>query len=92
MKLLLDVNVLIALLWKEHSLHARAVNALTGHEIWICPIVELGFLRISSNPRALGADMEEARRLLEDFIVAWKVSRVADDLPALDSHAELRMM
>lgn len=53
---LLDVNVLIALAWPNHAHHAAAGRWLRDHETagWAtCPVTEIGFVRISSNPRAL---------------------------------------
>lgn len=50
---LLDVNVLIALAWPVHIHHAQAgkwFNA-KGHKGWAtCPLTQLAFVRISSNP------------------------------------------
>jgi uncharacterized protein len=51
---LLDVNVLIALAWPQHVHHAQAHDWFdkTGHAAWAtCPITQLAFVRISSNPR-----------------------------------------
>jgi toxin-antitoxin system PIN domain toxin len=51
---LLDVNVLIALTWPTHVHHEMArrwfdYNAAAG---WAtCPITQLGFVRVSSNPK-----------------------------------------
>lgn len=51
---LLDVNVLIALTWPTHVHHTPArrwfdENAASG---WAtCPITQLGFVRLSSNPK-----------------------------------------
>jgi toxin-antitoxin system PIN domain toxin len=51
---LLDVNVLLALAWREHQFHSTtqewfARNADRG---WAtCPLVEAGFVRIISNPQ-----------------------------------------
>jgi uncharacterized protein len=50
---LLDVNVLIALAWPQHSLHslARAWFRQQRTKGWAtCPMVEAGFVRIVSNP------------------------------------------
>ena len=52
MRALLDVNVLIALLDADHSLHARAMEWLesNAHAGWAsCPITENGCLRIMSH-------------------------------------------
>jgi toxin-antitoxin system PIN domain toxin len=53
MRALLDVNVLIALLDADHSLHARATQWFAGHARagWAsCPITENGCARIMSHP------------------------------------------
>lgn len=53
---LLDVNVLIALTWPTHVHHvaARAWFDRNSRAGWAtCPITELGFVRVSSNPRAI---------------------------------------
>lgn len=86
MKHLLDVNVLIAGIVETHSKHAQAKAWLQDKQPVLCPISELGFLRIASHPRAIGLTMEQAREALERFIIERKVERIPDDLPALDSH------
>lgn len=53
MRALLDVNVLIALLDAEHSLHAPALDWFTQHARlgWAsCPITQNGCVRIMSHP------------------------------------------
>lgn len=53
MRALLDVNVLIALLDADHSLHRRATDWFAGHAAsgWAsCPITENGCARIMSHP------------------------------------------
>ena len=53
MRSLLDVNVLIALLDADHSLHARASEWFAGHAKggWAsCPITQNGCVRIMSHP------------------------------------------
>ncbi len=54
--LLLDVNVLIALAWPNHQFHLAATERLNhGKERWAtCSLTELGFIRLSSNPRVVG--------------------------------------
>jgi uncharacterized protein len=50
---LLDVNVLVALAWPEHSQHALARDWFVRHSAkgWAtCPLVQAGFVRIVSNP------------------------------------------
>ena len=68
MKHLLDVNLLIAGIVQTHSRHAEAREWLSGKQIVLCPIVELGFLRISTNNKsAIGLAMDRARDVLERF-------------------------
>lgn len=87
MKHLLDVNLLIAGIVQTHSMHGRARAWMAGKQIVLCPIVELGFLRISTNKKAaIGLTMDEARKVLERFAAERKAERIPDDLPALDSH------
>lgn len=53
---LLDVNALVALAWDSHVHHAamRQWFAAEGPKGWAtCPITESGFVRVSSNPKAL---------------------------------------
>ena len=83
---LLDVNVLLAAIWENHPHHNRAFRWLEGKEISVCPLSELGFIRISTNPKAIHAPMEKARRLLQKFLTERAAVRIPDDLQALDSH------
>ena len=90
MRALLDVNVLIALLDADHSLHARATqwfgtNARAG---WAsCPITENGCVRIMSHPgypnplpvRAVVERLAEAGT--SSFHEFWP-----DDISLLDGH------
>ena len=86
MKHLLDVSVLIALLWPQHSDHAKAKAWYSGKKVVLCPITELGFIRVSTSP-AFAASMADARRALADFIRDDKPGWIACDLRALDGHA-----
>lgn len=83
---LLDVNVLLAAIWSNHPQHAKAFAWLSGKSVLLCPLCELGFLRISTNKKAINAPMQQARKLLEKFATDRRAGRIADDLPALDSH------
>lgn len=88
MKYILDVNVLLAAIWDNHPLHAKAFAWLSGKSILLCPLAELGFLRISSNPKAINAPIEKARELMKKFAEERRAERIADDLPALRSGAK----
>jgi toxin-antitoxin system PIN domain toxin len=88
MRYLLDVNALIAAIWTNHPDHAKANAWLQGKELATCPLSELGFLRISTNPKALNSDMATSRRLLEAFLQKHKPHFIPADLPALKSSAQ----
>ncbi|MDB6065046.1 MAG: DNA-binding protein [Pedosphaera sp.] len=87
MKHLLDVNILLACLIGTHPHHNQAKAWLSGKNIVLCPIIELGFLRISSHKKAYALPMDGVRKSLQRFAVERKVDRIPDDLPALESHA-----
>lgn len=83
---LLDVNVLLAAIWDNHPLHERAFAGIKGKTIAVCPLTELGFIRISTHPKAtINAPMDKARELLQRFIKERNAHRIPDDLPALES-------
>ena len=86
---LLDVNVLLAAIWFNHPQHGKAFTWLSGKSILLCPLAELGFLRISTNQKALNVPMEHARKLLAQFVTDRKAERIPDDLPALDSRPKV---
>jgi hypothetical protein len=58
-----------------------------GKGLSVCPLTELGFIRISTNPKAINASMGKTRQLLRDFLAERAVTRIPDDLPALESQA-----
>jgi predicted nucleic acid-binding protein len=82
---MLDVNALLAGVWGHHSRHIEAFTWLNGKSIVLCPLVELGFLRISSNKKAINVAMDKAREALEKFCTERNAERILDDLPPLDS-------
>jgi toxin-antitoxin system PIN domain toxin len=85
MKYLLDVNALIASIWEDHSDHEQADTWIQGKSLVTCALSELGFLRVSTQPKALGATMANAQKLLRDFLGKHHVEFIPCDLPALDS-------
>jgi toxin-antitoxin system PIN domain toxin len=88
MTYLLDVNVLLAAIWENHPHHTRTFHWLQGKQISVCPLSELGFIRISTNPKAIHAPMKKTRELLQHFLTERAVERISDDLPALASHPQ----
>ena len=87
MRYLLDVNALIASIWTDHVNHSLADSWIRGKALVSCAVSELGFLRISTHPKALGASMADARKLLEEFLARHKVEFAALDVPVLQSNA-----
>lgn len=102
---LLDVNALVALAWDSHVHHAamRQWFAAEGPKGWAtCPITESGFVRVSSNPKALpsaigiGAargvltalrDLDGHRFLVDDVsIIDSDVPEVAGYRQVTDAH------
>ena len=82
--MLLDVNALLAGVWGHHSRHPEAFTWLKGKAIVLCSLAELGFLRISSNNKAINV-----HAALEKFCAERNAERIFDDLPALDSKPKI---
>ena len=87
MKYLLDVNALLAAILAIHSRHQATDIWLRRKLLATCPLSELGFLRISTHPKAYNLSMAIARQALEAFVEAHKVEFVPADLPAIESGA-----
>lgn len=87
---LLDVNALVALAWDSHVHHeaVRAWFAARSAEGWAtCPVTESGFVRVSSNPKALPSfiAVEAARDVLASLRNAGVHSFLVDDVSPTDS-------
>jgi predicted nucleic acid-binding protein len=82
MTYLLDVSALLAWLWADHEHHQRIMKWQLGKSIAICPITELGFIRISTQP-AFGATMEEAREMLAVWHKKVQPKYIPCDIPVL---------
>ena len=67
---LFDINVLMAIAWKEHVHHEIVLQWLKAKRskgrlsIATCPLTQLGFVRISMNIKAYAADFESAIKVL----------------------------
>jgi len=79
---LLDVNALVALIWASHVDHDRAMRWREGKTLTLCPLTELGFLRVSTSP-AFNARMTDARQALRAFIEEESPGFIAADVRAL---------
>lgn len=98
---LLDVNALVALAWDSHIHHvaARAWFRAHARRGWATsPVTESGFVRVSSNPKALPAaiSVTAAREVLRGLRSApghqfWvdDVSPTDDDVPSLLGHRQV---
>jgi len=82
MRSLPDVSTVVAALWQSHVFHKRALGWLSGEDLAVCPITELGFLRVSVS--AHGADLDKAREMLKDFLAKYQPQFVPCDLRALE--------
>lgn len=83
MKYLLDVSLLVALLTKSHTHHAVARAWSSGKNVVVCPLSELGFIRVSMSP-AHNATMSQAREALENFYDSEDAEFLPADISALD--------
>ena len=73
---LLDVNILVALAWPNHVHHEAAhgwFDAERRHGWATCPVSESGFVRLSSNPTAVG----EAKTPAEAIALLQRVCRLS---------------
>jgi toxin-antitoxin system PIN domain toxin len=94
---LLDTNLLIALAWPQHIHHTPAhdwFNAMGRHAWATCPITELSFIRLSSNPSIIPAAVSprEAVDLLRRIKVLpghrfWPDEITPIEAPVFDSVA-----
>ena len=81
---LLDVSVLVAHLVVSHEHHEPVAAWRAEKTLALCPITELGFLRVVC---ALGFSMEDARATLAEFIQAEQPLFIPCDRRALDGPA-----
>jgi uncharacterized protein len=93
---LLDVNVLIALAWPQHVHHSLAHRWFekSGSKAWAtCPLTQLAFVRISSNPKIVQTAVmpHDAALLLERIIALPNHHFWSDDVPALARAHEGRL-
>lgn len=87
---LLDANLLIALAWPQHVHHGTAHDwfATAGRGAWAtCPVTQLAFIRISSNPRIIAEAVapREALDLLQRIIAVPGHEFWADEVAPVDA-------
>ena len=83
---LLDVNVLMALLWENHEHHVKARSWFKGVSTFAtCPVVQLGFARVSSHPLlGYGMTPEAAFGVLRQLLADPRHHFMPDDLSCAD--------
>jgi toxin-antitoxin system PIN domain toxin len=91
-RFLLDVNVLIALAWPQHVHHAQAHTWFDriGRLSWAsCPLTQLGFTRISSNPKiiAQAVSPQQALQALERMVALPGHAFWSDDVSPVGQSA-----
>lgn len=87
---LLDVNVLVALVWDSHVHHIPARKWFKQHSAdgWAtCPVTETGFMRVSCNPKVLPAPVtiEQALAVLSSLRAVGGHRFLSDDVSVVDS-------
>jgi len=91
---LLDVNLLMALLWENHEHHIKARSWFKNVSAFAtCPVVQLGFARVSSHP-LLGYSLppELAFGVLRQFIADPRHEFIPDDLSCADRVVRTELM
>ncbi|MGH7993830.1 MAG: TA system VapC family ribonuclease toxin [Limisphaerales bacterium] len=83
---LLDVNLLMALLWENHEHHAKARSWFKNVAAFAtCPVVQLGFARVSSHPLlGYGMTPEAAFGVLRRLLADPRHQFLPDDLSCAD--------
>ena len=91
---LLDVNLLMALLWENHEHHTKARLWFKGVSAFAsCPVVQLGFARVSSHPLlGYGLTPELAFGVLRQFIADPRHEFIPDDLSCADRVVRTELM
>lgn len=84
MTYLLDISALMALLWETHIHNKRVTKWQQNVQLAVCPLTELGFLRISTQP-SFGLSVAEARKVLNDWRRSRKPQFIPCDMEALSS-------
>jgi hypothetical protein len=91
---LLDVNLLMALLWENHEHHTQARLWFKNVSTFAtCPVVQLGFARVSSHPLlGYGLTPELAFGVLRQFIADPRHEFIPDDLSCNDRVVRTELM
>jgi toxin-antitoxin system PIN domain toxin len=91
---LLDVNLLMALLWENHEHHTQSRSWFKGVAAFAtCPVVQLGFARVSSHPLlGYGLTPELAFGVLRQFMADPRHAFISDDLSCADRVVRTELM
>jgi len=83
---LLDVNLVMALRWENHEHHQRAHRWFSAATAFAtCPVVQLGFVRVSSHPLlGYAFSAEQAFSVLRHFLGDARHRFVPDDVSCTD--------
>lgn len=86
MTVLLDVNVLMALLWENHEHHAKVRAWFKSVPAFAtCPVSQLGFARVSSHPLlGYGLTPDDAFGVLRKILADPRHHFISDDLSSAD--------
>jgi predicted nucleic acid-binding protein len=84
---LLDVHAVLAAIIANHPQHSIADRWLTGKQLALCPLSELGFLRISTHPKAYHFSTTVAKQALKSFVATHKPEFVPADFSAVGLNA-----
>jgi predicted nucleic acid-binding protein len=87
MKYLLDVNALLAAIIQNHVSHDLVDVWVRDKQLAVCPLSELGFLRIATHPNAYNLKMTIAREALQSFMANNRIEFIPASLPALRASA-----
>ncbi len=91
---LLDVNLLMALLWENHEHHSKARRWFKDvSNFATCPLVQLGFARVSSHPLlGYGLTPELSFGVLRQLLADARHEFIPDDLSGTDRAVRTELM
>ena len=77
MTYLADINVLVALVVIGHVHHPAALRWIdhSGGEVAVCRVAQMGFLRLLTNARVMGENVESAAKAWDIFAAMFEDPR-----------------
>ena len=76
---LLDINVWVALAFRQHRYHASALswfNSVDQGPCCFCRLTQMGFLRLASNPQVMGNNAATLQQAWDAYDALWADPRV----------------